>query len=455
MKLNQLQKKKNPNWLLFVILIFLQAVSCITKTDKKFNTLVSIRDSHWYFNDEIINPGSPAEGLLMNVRMVNAVFEDRGEELKKYMVGFNSMANTDAFISKIPEYTANGVNAFTVSLQGGLPGYEGAVNTAFNSDGTTREEYLQRVEKVIRACDANYAAVILSCFYQRQHSHNSAIDGKESIIKALENTVNWITEKKFTNVLLEVSNEYRHGGYRNWPAGEWLASEAGQAELIKFAKQLNPSLLVSTSGMGNGKSNDILISEADFILIHFNNTSLEDYQSKIEGLKKYGKPIVCNEDDKLMNEGAIALALSTLNGCGWGYMNIKRNQEVPFEFLGTNDDSSVYQMFRNVTTPRFKIDPESLKQTSVTITYPNDGMVFRKGQSVNIRLSHLYPDKSIPYSIEILANNGQLALVDNKLQASWQPDQTGVFVLEAVVKNEKGKELYRSSKVDIIVQPEQ
>lgn len=338
--------------LVSLILIFF-LYQCKTSEDNRYNTRVSIIGEKWYFNGEVINPGSPAEGLLMNVRMVNSVFEDRGGEIDKLTDRFDPDANTDSFISKIPEYISSGVNAFTVSLQGGMPGFEGAVNSAFNSDGSIRHEYLQRVEKVIRACDANNAAVILSCFYQRQHSHGAALSGRESIFKALENAVEWITEKKFTNVVLEVANEYRHGGYRNWTDGEWLISEAGQVELIMYAKKLNPELLVSTSGMGNGVFHEDICSEADFLLIHFNTTSLDDYPGKISQLKKYGKPVVCNEDDKVGGEGAAALALSVLNGSGWGYMNLAVNQHFPFQFSGTDDDSVVYRMFRDMTKPGF------------------------------------------------------------------------------------------------------
>jgi hypothetical protein len=350
---------------------------------------------------------------------------------------------------------SSGVNAFTVSLQGGLPGYEGAVNTAFNSDGSLRPEYLQRVEKVIKACDANHSAVILSLFYQRQHSHESALRGREAIFKAMENTVNWISEKEFTNVVLEISNEYRHGGYQNWPDGEWLGSEAGQVELIRRAKELNPALLVSTSGMGTGLYHEDLAHAVDFLLIHFNNTSLEDYQDKIDVLKKYNKPIVCNEDDKIKKEGAIALAMSVLNGSGWGYMNIKENQHMPFDFSGVEDDTAVYRMFKAVTTPGFQIDPESLKQTSIIITSPNDGDIFSLGETVAIELSHLYPDRSVRYTVELMANNKSVAVVGQKLQVNWQPEKAGVVVFEAVVNDASGEEIYRSPKMDIIVESDE
>src|SRR5262245_27881551 len=46
---------------------------------ESFRTLthISLRAARWYINDELTNRGTSAEGLLMNVRMVNAVFEDR------------------------------------------------------------------------------------------------------------------------------------------------------------------------------------------------------------------------------------------------------------------------------------------------------------------------------------------------------------------------------------------
>ena len=125
-------------------------------------TRVSLRGRRWCINDELTNRGTRAEGLLMNVRMVNAVFEDRRKP------DFDPDANTDRFLAHLPDYAAHGVNAFTLCLQGGMPGYEGAVNSAFEPDGSLRESYLARVRRVIEACDRAGLVVILGCFYQRQ-----------------------------------------------------------------------------------------------------------------------------------------------------------------------------------------------------------------------------------------------------------------------------------------------
>ena len=325
-------------------------------------TSVSIIGSNWYINNEIINAGSSAEGLLMNVRMVNSVFEDRGDRMPVQFGNFNTDKNTEAFISKISEYVFYGVNAFTISLQGGAPGYEGAINSAFDSDGSLRKEYMNRVKKVIKAADQNSAIIILSCFYQRQHSYPSALNGRDAIMKALGNTVKWIKNNNFRNVILEVSNEYRHGGYLNWKDGKWIVSKKGQLELLTLAKSLDPDLLVSTSGMGEGQMDESLVKSVDFITIHFNTTSLDNYVRKINKIKESGKPVLCNEDDKTGREGANALIYSVLNGCGWGYMNNRQNQYMPFRFEGYIDDTIVYNMMKKSITPGLSLDKNSLTQ---------------------------------------------------------------------------------------------
>jgi hypothetical protein len=179
-------------------------------------TIVEIQGSKWLINGEPVLKGSPAEGLLMNVRMVNAVFEDEGPSIEELAPGFDPEANTTELIEEMPDYYAHGIRAFTISLQGGMPGYEGAVNSAFNPDGSLRQRYLGRVARVIQAADEQGMVIILSCFYQRQDSHQYSLDGKGAIFNAVENVAQWIKDQKFTNVVLEVSNEFAHGGYNRW-----------------------------------------------------------------------------------------------------------------------------------------------------------------------------------------------------------------------------------------------
>jgi hypothetical protein len=94
-------------------------------------TRLSLVGDRWHLNGRVTYPGAKAEGLLMNVRMVSATFEDRNRS------DFNPDANTDRFLAKLPEYVAHGVCAFTLCLQGGMPGCEGALNSAFRRPWTS------------------------------------------------------------------------------------------------------------------------------------------------------------------------------------------------------------------------------------------------------------------------------------------------------------------------------
>src|SRR5690554_4798952 len=95
-------KIKIPHILVLVILLLhVQNTSgnnMIEKGDKGItqNTEDSIQGNKWCFNNKLINLNSYAEGLLMNVRMVNSVFEDRGTKLQEKLTDFRPMENTDA-----------------------------------------------------------------------------------------------------------------------------------------------------------------------------------------------------------------------------------------------------------------------------------------------------------------------------------------------------------------------
>ncbi len=304
-------------------------------------TRVSIVDGKWHINGQVTYPGARAEGLLMNVRMVNSTFEDRNKR------DFDSDANTARFIARIGDYAACGVRAFTLNLQGGMPGYEGALNSAFNPDGSLREEYLARMARVIEACDRSGVVVILGCYYQRQ----SGVLKDEAAIRAgVVNAVNWLRRRQYANVVLEIANEYPHGGFKH----RLLKSPAGQVELIRLARRTWGELLVSTSGVGKGRLDDEVARASDFLLIHFNGTAVEEIPARIAALRKHAKPIVCNEDDKQGRQAARAAEACVAGGASYGLMLSKLNQYVPFEFNGPKEDPVAYERFRELTGPASK-----------------------------------------------------------------------------------------------------
>jgi hypothetical protein len=292
------------------------------------STELTIVKGRWHLNDNVTCRGTPAEGLLMNVRMVNATFEDRNKR------EFDPDANTKTFLSQIDDYYAHGVRAFTLCLQGGMPGYEGALNSAFNADGSLRDDYLARMAKVITECDRRGIAIILGCYYQRQDQVlNDADAVKRGVVK---------------HVVLEIANEYDHDGFDH----AIIRTVDGELELMRLAKRTTPKLLVSTSGLGHGRIDPRIAEAADFILIHFNGTPVAEIPKRIAALKRFNKPIVVNEDDKTGETAAKAAQLSVENGASWGLMLNKLNQYVPFEFKGAADDPIVYSKLKELTTAR-------------------------------------------------------------------------------------------------------
>jgi hypothetical protein len=451
---------KSPKLILSAfILIFLIANSFIAfpSVVKAGNTKITLAGNKWYINGKVTNPGTVAEGLLMNVRMVNSVFEDdrpKSQWPNSLPQDFDPSKNTDVFIAKLPEYVQYGMLGFTVSLQGGNPGYEGAHNSAFNSNGSLRSAYMERVERVINAADARGAVVILSAFYQRQHGQDPtynprALDGKTAIRAAVVNVASWIKNKGFTNVVFEISNEYGHSGYSKWNDGDWLRSASGQIELINLAQSTHPGLLVSTSGMGNATINSSIANAADFILIHTNNTALSDYPSRISALKTYGKPIVINEDDKLGSSGAQAAQLSVDNGAGWGFMHSKKNQYAPFEYDGAADDTSVYNKVKALSGGG---EQQPIDDTfDVVVTNPNDGDVFVLGDAVQITASPTAPSGGTITKVEFFANTQKVGeRTSTPWSLQWTPSSEGLYDIWARAHDNDGKTA-DSPKVDITV----
>jgi len=290
---------------------------------------IEIRQGDWYLNGALTYAGAPAEGLLLNVRMVNATFED------EHRPDIEPQAITDQLVRALPDYAAAGIRAITLNLQGGFPGYEGALNSAFRPDGSLKLGYLMRVRQVLEAADAAGMAVILGCFYQRQ---DQVLRDEKALRRAVTETALWLRRQGYAHVLLEIANEIHHPGYDHG----LLQDPAGVAELIAVVREAHPQLLVSASGLGDGRLPEAVAEAADFLLIHFNGTPVDSIPARVAALRHWGKPIVCNEDNKVGDEGQAAAEAAVAAGCSWGFMHIKHNQHYPFQFLGPADDERVY-----------------------------------------------------------------------------------------------------------------
>ena len=91
--------------------------------------------------------GMRIEGLLMNSRMVQGIFDDLNPETREMWVypdtrRWDPDRNTREFVAAMPEWRRHGLLGFTINLQGGSPqGYSQDQpwhNNAFNADGSLR-----------------------------------------------------------------------------------------------------------------------------------------------------------------------------------------------------------------------------------------------------------------------------------------------------------------------------
>jgi hypothetical protein len=301
-------------------------------------TVVTRDGRRFRINGVVTYRGQPAEGLLMNVRMVNAIFEDTNRP------EFDPTANTDEFVARMPEYVSLGVLAFTVSLQGGYPGYEGARNTAFAANGALQAGYLARAAKVIERADALGAVIILTLYYQRQDQY---LQDEQAVRAGIVDVVDWIKAQGHRNVILEIVNEYNHRGFDH----AVLRSDASVAGLIRLAKQRYPALLVSASHVRNGRTSTKVANASDLILVHFNQQTASAMADSVRVMRAAypGKPIICNEDAKTGATAAAATSANVKAGASYGLTLERQNQDYPFDFDGRLDDPIAYDRYVALT----------------------------------------------------------------------------------------------------------
>jgi hypothetical protein len=304
-------------------------------------TRVKLDGSFWLINGKRTYADAPAEGLLLNVRMANALFEDRNSATAPK--GFDAEKNTDAFIAKVPDYVKAGFRAFTVNLQGGNPGYEGALCSSFEPDGALRPDAMKRAARLIEACDRAGAAVILGFF---SAEGDQVLKDDDAVKRAVKDAAAWVKEKGYGNVLIEVADEYIAPGYDR----EVLKDPVGMAGLVRLAKAAAPGILVSVSGGGGGRIARQVATAADFILLHFHNIPLSTIPQRAAAASKVSKAVVCNGDRRTGEDGASALEAAVNSFASWGFANPK-NEKHPFQYDGPADDPVVYAKLKEVTTP--------------------------------------------------------------------------------------------------------
>ncbi len=301
-------------------------------------TEVSIRGNAFFINGRPTYEGrryagQPVEGLLMNARMVQGVFDDLNPETRgrwNYPDGgtWDPERNTREFIEAMPSWRAHGLLAFTLNLQGGSPeGYSHAQpwhNSAFEGDGALRPAYLARLARILDRADELGMAVILGLFYFGQ---DERLTDEAAVVRAADNAADWVLDRGYRNVLLEVNNEcnihYNHA----------ILQPDRVHELIGRLQQRRRGarrLLVGTSYGGGQVPQENVVRCSDFLLMHGNGVREPDRIRKMveetRALTAYrGQPILFNEDDHFDFDKPDNNMLAAVSRyAGWGYFDFRQ-----------------------------------------------------------------------------------------------------------------------------------
>jgi len=308
-------------------------------------TTVTIHGDQFYINGAPTYPGRTwngykIEGLLMNSRMVQGIFDDLKPASRSLWVypdtqTWDADRNTREFVAAMPEWRKHGLLAFTINLQGGSPqGYSKEqpwINSAITPEGDLRPDYMARLERILDRADELGMVAILGIFYFGQEKN---LSGPDAIRRAVDHTVDWVLERGYTNVIIEVDNE------SNVVYKQPLLRPEGVHELIEQVKARTRDgrrLLAGTSYGGGFIPLPNVVKASDFILIHGNGVSdpaqiaeMVRHTRQVAGYRPM--PILFNEDDHFDFDTPVNNFVAAIGEyASWGYFDYRMKGETSFD----------------------------------------------------------------------------------------------------------------------------
>lgn len=270
--------------------------------------------------------GHAVEGLLLNSRMIQAVFDDECPETRERWAYpdtgvWDPERNTDEFCAHLPQYRAHGLLAVTVGLQGGgsnyLPEvYGNYVNSAYRPDGSLKEPYFDRLRRVLEAADEAGMVVIVNYFYWQQVQR---IKDDRVLYDITERVTDWLLKTGHRNILVDVANESNAFWKRPVMEPENIHTLIAIVKGMTLEGRRLPAS--SSSGGGDATSFGKWLETEDFSLPHGNGCTPEQLKAKLRRLKeaeeykKRPRPIVVNEDSVFVEN----LEAAVEEGCSWGF----------------------------------------------------------------------------------------------------------------------------------------
>ena len=299
-------------------------------------TAVSIQADQFFINGKPTYAGRTykgmkIEGLLMNNRAVQGIFDDfnpetRGKWAYPDTGKWDPERNTHEFLAALPEWRKHGLLAFTINLQGGSPeGYsknQPWENTAIDPDGNLRPPFMERLARILDRADELGMVAIVGCFYFGQ---DQRVKDEAAIKRGVVNATTWLLKRDYRNVLVEIANETNVKAYDHDILKPPRVHEL--IELARKARKNGRRLLVGTSYGGGTPAASNVVKASDFLLLHGNGADNPDRIRKMiqtsrsaEGYRPM--PILINEDDHFRFNEADNHMLAALGlYVSWGYFD--------------------------------------------------------------------------------------------------------------------------------------
>ncbi len=272
----------------------------------------------------------------------------------------SSERNVSEFIGTIGDWAAAGMNAFTLSLQGGNPnaddgtgptdGSRAEVVSAFQADGSLRPEWKDRLRRVLDESDRLGMVVILDLFYKHQ---SDELRDEAAVLDATEAVLDFVWgEHDYDKVVFEVANEVTTsasgppGGYAHAILTMGRVHEVF-AHMHSYAASRYPdkTLYVSASIAAAFSPSSVpssYFTGADFILWHGNSIDMAAQHSYIDAIRQQtSNPIVWNEDNS--GERGRCPNRTTAAFDTKGTPTIGREVSWGFHWKGCNDYGRGYQ----------------------------------------------------------------------------------------------------------------
>jgi hypothetical protein len=306
--------------------------------------------------------GMKIEGLLLNSRMVQGIFDDANPQTRSRWAypdtgQWDADRNTREFIAAMPEWRAHGLLAFTINLQGGSPeGYSKDQpwdNTAFTGDGSLKPDYMARLERILDRADQLGMAAIVGYFYFGQ---DQRLRDEEAVKNATRNATQWIRGHGYTNILVDVVNETNVKAYDHA-----ILMPERVDELIRLVRGMG--LLAGTSYGGGAVPRENVARASDFLVMHGNGVKdpkriaqMAEQARAVPGYRPM--PVLFNEDDHFEFDQPANNFLSALSRyASWGYFDPGANDyregyqcpPVNWRWDATDRKRQFFELLREVT----------------------------------------------------------------------------------------------------------